>query len=62
MINDIVKRGDLVRIYTQNTDGLEVRCPWLSDELLPGTKNPFSNMVAVHGSINKMGCRKCRQV
>jgi hypothetical protein len=47
MINDIVKRGDPVRIYTQNIDGFEVRCPWLSDEPLPGTKNPFSDRVAV---------------
>jgi hypothetical protein len=62
MMNNMVKRGDSIRIYTQNIDGLEVRCPWLSDEPLPGTKDPFSNAVALHGSINRMGCRKFRQV
>jgi hypothetical protein len=57
MMNDMVKRRDSVRIYTQNTDELEVRCPWLSEESPPSTNDPFSNVVAVHGSINKAGRR-----
>jgi NAD-dependent histone deacetylase SIR2 len=58
MLNHLARRGDNIRIYTQNIDGLENRCPWLSSQIPPGIDRE-TVVVPLHGSLRAIGCSLC---
>lgn len=49
MLDGLAERGDRIHIYSQNIDGLENRCPHLSN----------SNTATTHGQVNIMACNIC---
>ncbi|CCE65450.1 hypothetical protein TPHA_0L00930 [Tetrapisispora phaffii CBS 4417] len=63
-LNELSKSGRLLRVYTQNIDGLETRLSHLSAKIPLGfSKNDACpNIIQLHGSIHHMQCNKCRKV
>ncbi|EHN03112.1 Hst4p [Saccharomyces cerevisiae x Saccharomyces kudriavzevii VIN7] len=60
MLNSFAKDGRLLRLYTQNIDGLDTQLPHLSTNV-PLTK-PIPSTVQLHGSVRHMECNKCLNV
>ncbi|KOH01034.1 NAD-dependent histone deacetylase HST4 [Saccharomyces eubayanus] len=60
MLNGFAKDGRLLRLYTQNIDGLDTQLPHLATNV-PLAK-PIPSTVQLHGSIKHMECNKCLNV
>lgn len=54
--------GRLLRLYTQNVDGLETTLPPLATQVPLNHKAPFPQTVQLHGGLEKMMCQKCRHI
>ena len=54
--------GRLLRLYTQNVDGLETELPPLRTEVPLNHKAPWPQTIQLHGGLEKMICQKCRHV
>lgn len=54
--------GRLLRLYTQNVDGLESKLPPLATEAPLRHKAPWPKTIQLHGGLEKMMCQKCRQI
>jgi NAD+-dependent protein deacetylase SIR2 len=54
--------GRLLRLYTQNVDGLESKLPPLATEVPLCHKAPWPKTIQLHGGLEKMMCQKCRQI
>lgn len=54
--------GRLLRLYTQNVDGLENRLPPLATTVPLPHKGPWPKTIPVHGGLEKMVCQKCGQI
>jgi NAD+-dependent protein deacetylase SIR2 len=52
--------GRLLRVYTQNVDGLENRLPPLATRIPLPHKGPWPKTIPVHGGLEKMVCQKCQ--
>ena len=59
MIATMADEDRVLRVYTQNVDGLETRLPPLATSIPLGPKGPWPRTVQLHGSLNKMVCSKC---
>jgi len=59
MLDSFARRGDNIRAYTQNIDGLEERLPNLSSTVNPSVDAGFPNLVLMHGSTSRIGCMIC---
>lgn len=62
LIARLAKEGRLLRLYTQNVDGLENKLPPLTTEVPLPHKGPWPKTIQVHGGLEKMVCQKCRQI
>ncbi|GMC35903.1 unnamed protein product [Saccharomyces cerevisiae] len=60
MLNEFARDGRLLRLYTQNIDGLDTQLPHLSTNV-PLAK-PIPSTVQLHGSIKHMECNKCLNI
>jgi NAD-dependent histone deacetylase SIR2 len=49
----------LLRIYTQNIDGIEEKCPNLTLQIPLPTTGPWPNTIQMHGTIHVTQCMKC---
>ena len=54
--------GRLLRLYTQNVDGLETCLPPLTTQIPLKHKAPWPQTIQLHGGLEKMMCQKCRHV
>ncbi|KAK6376176.1 hypothetical protein LTS17_007427 [Exophiala oligosperma] len=54
--------GRLLRLYTQNVDGLEGSLPPLTTQVPLNHKAPWPQTIQLHGGLEKMMCQKCRHV
>ena len=62
MLARLAKEGRLLRLYTQNVDGLETQMPPLETEIPLPHKGPWPQTVQLHGGLEKMMCQKCREI
>ncbi|KAI5304788.1 hypothetical protein KEM56_005926 [Ascosphaera pollenicola] len=56
----LAKEGRLLRLYTQNVDGIETSLPPLRTEVPLNTKAPWPRTIQLHGGLEMMVCQKCR--
>ncbi|EEH45766.1 uncharacterized protein PADG_01916 [Paracoccidioides brasiliensis Pb18] len=56
----LAKDGRLMRLYTQNVDGIETSLPPLATEVPLSVKAPWPRTIQLHGGLEKMVCQKCR--
>lgn len=56
----LAQDGRLLRLYTQNVDGIEASLPPLATEVPLGVKGPWPRTIQLHGGLEKMVCQKCR--
>ncbi|PGH02541.1 hypothetical protein GX51_04567 [Blastomyces parvus] len=56
----LAKDGRLMRLYTQNVDGIETSLPPLATQVPLGVKAPWPRTIQLHGGLEKMVCQKCR--
>jgi NAD-dependent histone deacetylase SIR2 len=54
--------GRLLRLYTQNVDGLEGSLPPLASQVPLNHKAPWPQTIQLHGGLEKMMCQKCRHI
>lgn len=62
MVARLATEGRLLRLYTQNVDGLETQMPPLGTEVPLPHKGPWPQSVQLHGGLEKMMCQKCREI
>lgn len=56
----LAKTDRLLRLYTQNVDGIETSLEPLATEVPLATKAPWPRTIQLHGGLEKMVCQKCR--
>lgn len=62
MLATLAQEGRLMRLYTQNVDGIEVSMPPLSTQIPLPKKGPWPKTVQVHGGLDYMVCSKCHSL
>ncbi|MCJ1284724.1 hypothetical protein MMC26_004060 [Xylographa opegraphella] len=62
MLSTLGHEGRLLRLYTQNVDGIDVALPALETSVPLGTKGPWPRTVQLHGGLEKMVCSKCNHL
>lgn len=58
----LAKDNRLLRLYTQNVDGLENCLEPLKTEVPLSHKAPWPRTIQLHGGLEKMMCQKCRHI
>lgn len=56
----LAQEGRLLRLYTQNVDGIETSLPPLVTQVPLSHKGPWPQTIQLHGGLEKMMCQKCR--
>jgi len=56
------QEGRLLRLYTQNVDGIDTSLPPLATEIPLPRKGPWPKTVQLHGGLDKMTCTKCHEI
>ena len=59
MLSTLGQEGRLLRLYTQNVDGIDVALPSLETNVPLNPKGPWPRTVQLHGGLEKMVCSKC---
>ena len=62
MLARLATEGRLLRLYTQNVDGLETQMEPLRTDIPLPHKGPWPQTVQLHGGLEKMMCQKCREI
>lgn len=66
MIASIAEEGRLLRLYTQNVDGIDTSMPPLSTTVplaqVGEEKRSWPTTVQLHGGLEKMSCSKCSEL
>lgn len=62
LIATLASEGRLMRLYTQNVDGLDTSLPPLATTVPLGTKGPWPRTIQLHGGLQKMVCTKCNNI
>lgn len=62
LVARLAKENRLLRLYTQNVDGLENDLEPLKTETPLSHKAPWPRTIQVHGGLEKMVCQKCRHI
>jgi NAD-dependent histone deacetylase SIR2 len=64
MLATIAEEGRLLRLYTQNVDGIDTSLPPLATQipLRKGANGKWPTTVQLHGGLDKMVCSKCHQL
>ncbi|KAI5865171.1 DHS-like NAD/FAD-binding domain-containing protein [Durotheca rogersii] len=62
LIASLAKEGRLLRLYTQNVDGLDTSMPPLATAVPLNTKGPWPKAIQLHGGLAKMVCSKCGEI
>jgi NAD-dependent histone deacetylase SIR2 len=56
----LAQEGRLLRLYTQNVDGIDTSLPPLATQVPLNHKGPWPQTIQLHGGLEKMMCQKCR--
>ena len=59
MLATLADEGRLLRLYTQNVDGIDTSLPPLQTSVPLDAKGPWPRTIQLHGSLEKMVCSKC---
>lgn len=59
MLATLANEGRLLRLYTQNVDGIDTSLPPLETSVPLDAKGPWPRTIQLHGSLEKMVCSKC---
>lgn len=59
MLATLADEGRLLRLYTQNVDGIDTELEPLRTQIPLPKKGPWPRAVQLHGSLKKMVCAKC---
>ncbi|EFR00394.1 Sir2 family histone deacetylase Hst4 [Nannizzia gypsea CBS 118893] len=55
----LAQEGRLLRLYTQNVDGIEASLPPLETKVPLEVKGPWPITIQLHGGLHTMVCQKC---
>ncbi|KAF2704560.1 DHS-like NAD/FAD-binding domain-containing protein [Pleomassaria siparia CBS 279.74] len=59
LLATLAHEGRLLRLYTQNVDGIDTSLPPLSTQVPLPKKGPWPKTVQLHGGLGHMVCSKC---
>ena len=59
LLDSLANQNRLLRLYTQNVDGLDTSLPSLKTSIPLAKKKPFPKTIQLHGGLDKMVCVKC---
>jgi NAD-dependent histone deacetylase SIR2 len=59
MLATLAEEGRLMRLYTQNVDGIDTSLQPLATKVPLNTKAPWPKTIQLHGGLEKMVCSKC---
>ena len=59
MLATLASENRLLRLYTQNVDGIDTSLPPLATTVPLDRRGPWPRTVQLHGSLEKMVCSKC---
>ncbi|KAL8741668.1 MAG: hypothetical protein Q9190_005757 [Brigantiaea leucoxantha] len=62
MLATLAKEDRLMRLYTQNVDGIDTALPPLKTEVPLTDKGPWPRTIQLHGGLQKMVCSKCNNL
>ncbi|KAI0913215.1 DHS-like NAD/FAD-binding domain-containing protein [Ustulina deusta] len=62
LLASLAKEGRLLRLYTQNVDGLDTSMEPLSTVVPLQPKGPWPRTIQLHGGLEKMVCSKCNEI
>lgn len=62
LLASLSREGRLLRLYTQNVDGLETSMEPLSTVVPLQPKGPWPRTIQLHGGLEKMVCSKCNEI
>ncbi|KAL0261021.1 hypothetical protein SLS55_004713 [Diplodia seriata] len=62
LIATLADEGRLLRLYSQNVDGIETSLKPLATQIPLPQKGPWPKTVLLHGGLEKMVCAKCNDV
>lgn len=62
LIATLAQEGRLMRLYTQNVDGIDTSMPPLKTEAPLPKKGPWPKTIQVHGGLDHMVCSKCHKL
>ena len=62
MLATLANEGRLMRLYTQNVDGIDTSLPPLETNIPLSMKGPWPRTIQLHGGLEKMVCSKCNHL
>ncbi|MCJ1461536.1 hypothetical protein MMC07_000133 [Pseudocyphellaria aurata] len=62
MLATLASEGRLMRLYTQNVDGIDTSLPPLVTSVPLSMKGPWPRTIQLHGGLEKMVCSKCNHL
>ncbi|KFZ08325.1 hypothetical protein V502_09409 [Pseudogymnoascus sp. VKM F-4520 (FW-2644)] len=62
MIATIAEEGRLMRLYTQNVDGIDTSLEPLRTNIPLNSRGPWPKTIQLHGGLEKMVCSKCGSI
>ncbi|KAH8744551.1 DHS-like NAD/FAD-binding domain-containing protein, partial [Diaporthe sp. PMI_573] len=62
MVAELAREGRLLRLYTQNIDGLETRLEFLATNLPLEPKSPWPVTIPLHGGLDQIRCTICSHI
>lgn len=62
MLAALASEGRLMRLYTQNVDGIDTSLPPLVTSVPLSMKGPWPRTIQLHGGLEKMVCSKCNHL
>ncbi|KAI4276131.1 MAG: hypothetical protein LQ337_002712 [Flavoplaca oasis] len=62
MLATLGEQGRLMRLYTQNVDGIDTSLAPLATSVPLANKGPWPRTIQLHGGLEKMVCSKCNHL
>ncbi len=62
LLATLAQEGRLLRLYSQNVDGIDTSLPPLATKVPLNTKAPWPRTIQLHGGLEKMVCQKCHDL
>ncbi|KAF2842251.1 DHS-like NAD/FAD-binding domain-containing protein [Patellaria atrata CBS 101060] len=62
MLARLAKEKRLLRLYTQNVDGIDIKSKSLATEVPLPKKGPWPKTIQLHGGLDHMVCTKCHKL
>ncbi|KAI9840521.1 MAG: hypothetical protein M1838_004020 [Thelocarpon superellum] len=62
LLATLAQQGRLLRLYSQNVDGIDTSLPPLATDVPLSAKGPWPRTIQLHGGLGKMVCQKCNSL